>query len=324
MSDHPVFVAGLERSGTSLLFALLASHPNISMTRRTNFWRYFVDQYGDLADDGHLDQCLAKMRQYKRLVVLDIDFDRLRDEFVAGPRTYARLYSLMQAQVAQRRGKTRWGDKSLNIEQHADRLLADYPNAEILHIVRDPRDRLASVLTRWKRRRGDVGAGTAAWLWSIRLAERHVRRYPSQYRIVRYETLVADPEAELREICSFIGEDYHEEMTTMIGGGRFHDEGSNSSYGSREQGVISTDSIRKYEKVLSPIQVAFIQAVAGAEMARHGFSVEPIELTSMERVRYTFGYRPYHRAVMIAWRVQQAYRIRRGEKLPDYRLVPSS
>ena len=57
------------------------------------------------------------MRTYKRLVVLDLDFERLRGEFVEEPRTYGRLYVLLQAQVAERRGKARWGDKSLNIEK---------------------------------------------------------------------------------------------------------------------------------------------------------------------------------------------------------------
>ena len=37
----------------SLAFALLASHRNISMTRRTNLWTYFYGQYGDLADDAN-------------------------------------------------------------------------------------------------------------------------------------------------------------------------------------------------------------------------------------------------------------------------------
>ena len=46
----PVFIAGADRSGTTLLFALLASHPNISMVRRTNMWRYFHQRYGDLGD----------------------------------------------------------------------------------------------------------------------------------------------------------------------------------------------------------------------------------------------------------------------------------
>ena len=41
----PVFIAGADRSGTTLLFALLASHPNISMSRRTNAgWRNGTSQ----------------------------------------------------------------------------------------------------------------------------------------------------------------------------------------------------------------------------------------------------------------------------------------
>ena len=46
--DEPIFLAGPDRSGTSLIYALLASHPNISMVRRTNMWRYFYNRYGDL------------------------------------------------------------------------------------------------------------------------------------------------------------------------------------------------------------------------------------------------------------------------------------
>ncbi|MFN2221113.1 MAG: sulfotransferase, partial [Candidatus Promineifilaceae bacterium] len=50
MQNNPVYVAGLERSGTSLMYALLASHPRIAMTRRTNMWTHFYNQYGDLAN----------------------------------------------------------------------------------------------------------------------------------------------------------------------------------------------------------------------------------------------------------------------------------
>ena len=170
------------------------------MTRRTNFWRYFVDQYGDLGRDENLDACLQSMRTYKRLVVLDLDFERLRREFVDGPRTYGRLYALLQAQVAERRGKGRWGDKSLNIETYTDRILTDFPEARILHMIRDPRDRLASVLARWRVRRGDIGAGTAAWLWSARLGAQHAANRPGNYMVVRYEWLVQAPEAAAREI----------------------------------------------------------------------------------------------------------------------------
>jgi hypothetical protein len=49
---------------------LLASHPNIAMTRRTNLWTHFYGQYGDLADDANLDRCLDMMMRYRRLQVL--------------------------------------------------------------------------------------------------------------------------------------------------------------------------------------------------------------------------------------------------------------
>ncbi len=321
MKDDPIFVAGLERTGTSLMYALLASHPNISMTRRTNFWRYFADQYGDLADDHNLDACLAKMRVYKRLVALEIDFAGLRAEFETGPRTYGRLYGLLQEQVATRRGKPRWGDKSLNTERYTDRLFEDYPRARILHMMRDPRDRLASVLARWKTRRGAVGVGTAAWLWSARMASRNVVRHPERYRIVRYESLVRDPEAELHAICAFIGEPYDPSMLTMGGAGGFRDEGSNSSYGPRSVGVISTDSIRKYDRVLNPRQVSFIQTAAGQEMTDHGYEIDPVSMSTSERARAAFLDGPRNRAVMAAWRSRESLDNRRGRKLPDYRVV---
>jgi hypothetical protein len=321
VSDNPVFVAGLERSGTSLMYALLATHPNISMTRRTNFWRYFVDRYGDLDDDENLEACLAALRSYKRMVVLDLDHDQLRDDLLVGPRTYGRLYRLLQEQVADRRGKPRWGDKSLELERYSERILAEFPQARILHMIRDPRDRLASVLTRWQVRRGDVGAGTAAWRWSARLASRSARAHPDNVMVVRYEWLAGEPAAALREICAFIGEPYHEEMLSMTGSGRFRDDGSNSSYGARAVGVITTDSIGRYKEVLEPQQIAFIQAAAARELVEHGYEIDPVVMSARERLRFAATELPYHRAVMAAWQAKTAVDARRGRGVPDYRMV---
>lgn len=221
MERGPIFIAGLERSGTSLIFALLASHPRIAMTRRTNLWTYFYEQYGDLSQPENFERCLNMMTRYKRLVVLDFDADQLRQDFWQGETSYGRLFALLEEQYAQRMGKPRWGDKSLNTERYAEPIFAAYPGARILHMIRDPRDRYASVLARWKSRRGRVGAGTAMWLSSVNLAEDNRRKYPDQYKIIRYETLATKPEETLREICAFIGEDYAPDMLTMRGAKTF-------------------------------------------------------------------------------------------------------
>ena len=322
MQQGPVFVAGLERSGTSLLYALLASHPNIAMTRRTNLWTYFYNQYGDLADPRNLDRCIDLMMRYKRLVKLNPDAPRLRREFLEGEPTYGRLFALLEQHYADHVGKPRWGDKSLNTERYADPIFAAYPEARIIHMMRDPRDRYASSQTRWKVRRGGAGAGTAEWLSSARLAERNRSRYPDRYRILRYETLAAHPERTMREICVFIGEDFSPDMLAMQGARRFRDLGSNSSYGAREAGVISTDSIGRFRSVLSGRQIAFIQAVAGREMRELNYEAEPLDLTYRDRLPFVLVDLPRELARLMAWRARNRVHNRTGRPLPVYRLVP--
>ncbi len=125
----PVFVAGPDRSGTTLMFALLASHPDLSMVRRTNMWRYFHDRYGDLGDPEHLDECLTAMTSYRRMRHLEPDEARIREEFARGPSSYGRLFALFHTHHAQRCGKSRWGDKSLHTEHYADRVFREFPAA---------------------------------------------------------------------------------------------------------------------------------------------------------------------------------------------------
>jgi hypothetical protein len=321
MERGPIFIAGLERSGTSLIYALLASHPSIAMTRRTNLWTYFYNQYGDLSQPDNFERCLSMMMRYKRLVVLKPDAERLRQDFRQGDPTYGRLFALLEEQVAERKAKPRWGDKSLNTERFAEPIFAAYPGARILHMIRDPRDRYASVLARWKSRRGGVGAGTAMWLSSVRLAEENRRRYPHQYKIIRYETLATKPEETLSEICAFIDEPYAPEMLAMHGAKTFREQGSNSSYGQRKPGVISTDSIGRFHQVLSLNQIAFIQNQASAEMLAFDYPLAAVERPFSQRLRFSLVERPLNLALLFAWRVRYNVRQQTKTPLPDYRIV---
>lgn len=301
----PIFIGGLDRSGTSLIYALLASHPRVAMTRRTNWWSYFSGQYGDLRDDANLDRLLAQMAKYRRHRKLEPDFAALRSAFRAGPRTYGRLYGLLQEQHAERLGKPRWGDKSLHTERYADRVFADFPTARLIHMIRDPRDRYASVLKRWKRLRGGVGAATAAWLASVRLAEHNVRRYPGQYLILSYEDLASDPQTQLRRVSAFIGEEYAPRMLRMEAAEDFRLTGGNSSYGGFEAGAISTRSIGRFRETIPTSDVAFIQARARRAMANHGYDLVSTPMSPSARIKHVVIGWPLSLATMQAWRLRE-------------------
>jgi hypothetical protein len=324
MNRGPIFIAGLERSGTSLAYALLASHPNIAMTRRTNLWTYFYNQFGDLSKPQNFEQCLTTMMRYKRLAKLKLDPERLRREFTQGERSYGRLFALLEEHHAERLGKSRWGDKSLNTERYAQPIFLAYPSAKILHMMRDPRDRYSSVVARWGQRRGGVGAGTAMWLDSASWAQRNHEQFPENYMIVRYETLVAQPEATVRQICAFIGEEYQPEMLGMQGAPEFRNDGGNSSYGSRTPGQISTNSIGRYRKVLTPRDIQFIQMRAKQKMPDFGYELDPIQWTSREQLTYALVHLPVSLAQMLAWRLINGVENQRGRALPAYRIIPEA
>jgi hypothetical protein len=314
-------VVGPDRSGTSLMFALLASHPNLSMVRRSNMWRYFHGRYGDLSQPDNFERCLTTMLRYNRLRHLQPDPERIRREFWQGEPTYGRLFALFHQHHAERRGKPRWGDKSLHTEHYADRVFAEYPNARIIHVARDPRDRYASVRKRYGQTLSRVGAATGRWLLSMRRAMRNQQRYPDRYLIVRYEALTQQPEATLRQVCAFLDEEYTPVMLTMAGAPEHRDSGQNSSFGQIEPGVITTRPIGRFRTVLSSSDIAFIQLWAGREMEALGYPREPVRFSPGERLAFYLVDLPFNLTRMWGWLTLSAIRMIKGVPIPSRRLL---
>jgi hypothetical protein len=320
MQENPVYIAGADRSGTSLLFALLASHPNISMVRRTNMWRYFYGQFGDLGQSQNFERCLTAMLQYKRLEHLDPDPERIRREFWQWEPTYGRLFALFHEHHAERQGKSRWGDKSLHTEHYTNQVFKEYPQAKIIHMIRDPRDRYASILKRHKTDSRRIISATARWMYSMRNADRYQKRYPARYMVLRYETLAQFPEDSLRDICTFIGEPYLPEMLTMKGSST-HMQAGNSSFGDIEPGVISTKAINRFRQVLNVDEWWFIQLSSGKTMKAYDYQLEPVHLSLSERMRFLFFDFPVKRARVAGWMARETIMVNRGEKIPENRLA---
>jgi hypothetical protein len=301
----PIFIGGLERTGTSLIYALLGSHPRIAMTRRTNWWTFFYGRYGDLNNDASLERCLTAMGRYRRHIKLALDYDRLRNEFKAGERSYCRLYALIQAQHAERLGRPRWGDKSLNTERYAATVFECFPDARIIHIIRDPRDRYASALKRWGSQRGGVGAATAAWIGSLELGETNEMRYPGRYRMFSYEELVRSPEETMRAVCEFIDEPFDSVMLQMGDAAEFRETGGNSSFGRFAAGEISPRSVGRYRQVLKNRDIAFMQRLAAPTMRKHGYEPAPVTMSGRERLRYYGLSLPANYTKMLLWRARE-------------------
>ncbi|MBA3429899.1 MAG: sulfotransferase [Actinobacteria bacterium] len=272
----PVFLAGADRSGKTLVRWMLSSLPTLAVSRRTEMWPRFFGRFGDLDRSDNLDRCLRAMSRRNQIQVLEPDTERIRREFQRGPQTYGRLFAIFHEQYAERSGKSRWADQTPLIERFADEIMAAYPGAKFVHMIRDPRDAHHAVLERGTRRRGAIGTTTYTWATSAKLAELNLRRYPENYTVVRYESLVDEPTATMRAVCSFLGETFMPSMLMLEGARRYDHE--RRAAGSRTP--ISSAHVGTFRGKLRPHEVAFIQLVTGRRMRRLSYDTEPSDVTS--------------------------------------------
>jgi hypothetical protein len=283
VTDSPFFLAGVDRSGIGLLGEVLERHPNLAISRRTNFWPLYYRRFGDLSRPENLERCVASLMRYRRIRDLGIDRVALIEQMHRGEPSYGRLLAAIEEQNLRRLGKIRWGDKSLGSEGHANTILREFPEARFVHVMRDPRDRYASQATHRRAARGKVGSGTAIWLWSAKLAERNRDRLGDRYLVIRYEDLVADPPETLRGVCRFLGEEFHPDMLSTAAGD------------------LTTSSVGRFRRDLDRRDLAFVQTVAGGTMRRLGYVPEADEMPPLERIRFVLFGLPVGLARMGGW-----------------------
>lgn len=212
---QPIFLVGCPRSGTTLLRALLTTHPRIAIPPETHFIPQLIARFGTGSMHPPVrDQALAFLRRHPRFPHGLVSWNDLRAQVVArGSITAAVLLHTFYALYAQREGgKSRWGDKTPSYVLHIPLLAQLFPQAQFLHIIRDGRDIALSISEKlW----GGGSAVYAAALWQAYVTQARITgsRLPrTQYQEVRYEDLVATPRAVLQDLCAFLGEEFDERM----------------------------------------------------------------------------------------------------------------
>ena len=213
--DRPVFIVGSASSGTTLLGVMLDRHSQFACgpelyafdkrqiyqplpVVRRHFERWLRR---GLVSDGQIDtpdffhSREAYFCDHDRLVALMGEAESLREFFDAFFRNYL-----------QQRGKPRWVEKTGSNGYQLEHILKLYPLARVIHLVRDGRDVVCSLLKRDPRPYHAV----SHWLYNVSAALAW-REHPA-YLEVRYETLVAKPEATLHAICRHLDVAFEPQM----------------------------------------------------------------------------------------------------------------
>lgn len=202
----PVFVLCNSRSGSTLLRFILDAHPDLACPPETNL----PAMAGQLATVWSLIEGapLSAERGDEPPVI--------PDAAIAGVR---RAMDEMTASYLERRGKTRYCDKSLGTARFAELLLRIYPEAKFLCLYRHPMDVIASGIEACPWGVNGYGfepyvastPGNMVWalarFWVDAAAATLAaeEQFAGSCHRVRYEDLVADPEEVAAGIFRFLG-----------------------------------------------------------------------------------------------------------------------
>ena len=219
-TTSPVFVVGGPRSGTTLLAAMLAAHSAFDCGPETHClsrWsRLAASERRRILDPADwprratafvISLTLGKLPVHDLFGLAEPD---VRAWLLARPPSLAAILGSLTEQRARLAGAPRWVEKTPRHLALPELIIATWPAARIVRIVRDPRDAAVS-LTR-------VPFGTPSLLTNLSELARMNEAAADFYRsspaalTVRYEDLVAQPEQELRRICDFVGEPYEAAM----------------------------------------------------------------------------------------------------------------
>lgn len=123
---------------------------------------------------------------------------------------------------ARRAGKATWLEKTPSQVRHIGALIARFPTARVIVMVRDGRDVACSI----EARSGDFAAGVRRWELDNAAADEWTGH--DQVLSVTYEELIEDRASTLRMLCSFLGLDFDEGLLDHDRGdftflGRFQD-----------------------------------------------------------------------------------------------------
>jgi ornithine cyclodeaminase/alanine dehydrogenase-like protein (mu-crystallin family) len=262
VSDCPIVtVCGCGRSGTTLTRVMLDSHPALFAGPESLL---FLPKPIDPAD-----------------LAFKFDIDRAEIEDMLGRTTgRAQFIDAFQRRLLSASGKSIWVDKTARNVHRLDYILDHFPRAKVIHVVRDPRDVVASLKTHKKRKIKDgevVPTGYCMPIdlcidrWKLAVEHALAHRDCSNYHLIHYESLVLDAEPTLRGLCQFLEVDFDDRML------HFHlSAAPTRDHMKFPQNIeatkpLSTSAIGRYRTTLTEAEIAETERRLGDYMEMFGY-----------------------------------------------------
>ncbi len=252
---------------------MVSAHPQLTIAPETHFLNQWRRRYRllTLELDRHFETFWQDFAKSERFSRFGVSPGSVLSQLEAKPkRTFRAVFESLLECYAEKIGKPRWGEKTPGHFAYLDTLLAWYPQAKVLYLIRDPRAVVASVKnTPWSEKHADII--TLRW----RKAANILARWEHDSRVyrVKYESLVTNPTKELEAICAHLDVAFDvsmlspsEESSPII-----NQTGWRVAHLKKALQPVTSESVERWRGELDRDDIAAIETLARSGMERFGY-----------------------------------------------------
>ncbi len=296
LSERPIFIVGMPRSGTTLLRSILTSHSGIAIPPETHYFNHWLKEYQHLDLLGRSEDFEAFWQTFtesERFSYFGVEpaalAHRMEHQGLLG---FPGIFQALIEEYTAGKQKRRWGEKTPAHFQHLDTIFQWFPDAQILWLLRDPRATIASLLkVEWASSYAHVNA--EQWQDSVDRYEKSWAQHPQVY-LVRYEDLVQDPQAQIPKLCEFLQEPFEAQMLqerTERDMPVPFQSGWGFEHLRRAMQPADVTSLQKWRDQLSADQVSAIEAITRRSMLQYGYEPVTQDLSEVQSKKLAFSRR---------------------------------
>lgn len=288
MSDSKhIFIVGSSRSGTTMMGRILSNNSKVFTFRELHFfgkiWSNSIDT--KLSKKDQLKMMSRLLCIQKKGIFNYKDYSEFnsksRDIIDSGVSDPLKLYSLFLEYVTEKNGAIISCEQTPSNLYYLKEILAYFPNAKVINLVRDQRDVLLSQKNKWRRR--FLGANAIplfesfrsyvnyhpiltakVWNSSLNLTYSYIN-HPN-VKVIKFEKLLKDSEDCVKDICNFLNIEFNSKMlkVPLLG--------SSTQLDSKSKMVIDKEKISKWKNGgLNQSEIYLSQIFSSTMMDQFGY-----------------------------------------------------
>lgn len=213
-----IFLFGCPRSGTTLLQVILARHPEVYSLPESFFFSLTVGYRRKLLARWNITTGREKYGLMKTSEILGLKSSPLPYKRSLFYKPTVDTFVNYFDRITVENDKSIWLEKTPFHNNYIDIIKKYVPEVHFIHIIRDGKDTVASIVDRaykhdttlFAEKEKDPRFGIRKWNNAMRISSKHI--HDPDHSFVSYEALACDPDRVLNKLCEDLGIAYLPEM----------------------------------------------------------------------------------------------------------------